>query len=85
MRAASDIEALVRAAGWVVVDRFRQPRSDWAAYYQPLRQRVAAMRTTHEGVVARAILDGMQEELDVFDSGDASFAYEFFWLRSADA
>lgn len=85
MRAASDIEALVAAAGWVVVDRFRQARSDWAAYYEPLRLRVATMRSTNEDVVARAILDGMQEEIDVFDSGDASFAYEFFLLRSADA
>ncbi len=85
MRAASDIEALVGAAGWVVVDRFRQPRSDWAAYYEPLRQRVAAMRTTTDAAVGRAILDGMQEEIDVFDSGDTSFTYEFFLLRSADA
>jgi SAM-dependent methyltransferase len=85
MRHRDEIERTVDASGLERIGGCRQPRSDWDAYYGPLRPRVADMRrAAPAGSAARAILDAMQEEIDVFDSGDESYAYEFFVARRPD-
>lgn len=86
MRHRDEVARLVDAAGLERIGGLLQPRSDWAAYYEPLRVRVAALRAAaRAGSSARAILDGMQEEIGVFDAGDESYAYEFFLARRANA
>ena len=84
MGTGEDVANACARAGFEVLQRRRQPPSDWRAYYAPLRERVARMREHAEaGSVAAMVLAGMEEEIALFDEdGATSYAYEMFVTRT---
>jgi trans-aconitate methyltransferase len=89
MQPAQVRRAQIAAAGYRRVGDFVLPPEDWAAYYDPLRERVSALRDAGASVsteVARieltAVLDAHDEELAVFDGGGAAgVSYLFAVMR----
>lgn len=76
--------AAVQAAGYQVLGVHRQPDSDWAAYYGPLGERVAAAPEP-AGPQAAAALGFVTEELDVRARYGHEYGYTAYVLRPATA
>jgi SAM-dependent methyltransferase len=71
------------APGWDRIGDFTLPASDWAAYYDPIRVRVADLRpdSAEDPSLAEAIT-ATEEEVAVFDGGGSTMVgYQFFVLR----
>lgn len=69
------------AAGWHVMHDFILPASDWAAYYDPLRARVARLR---KGPCSPALTDALDEtiaEADLYDRHGIFYGYVFVTAR----
>jgi predicted O-methyltransferase YrrM len=80
--------AQLLAAGYRRVGDFVLPRSDWEAYYAPIRERVAALRDD-PGAAGTPGLDAAlaahDDELAVFDGGGAeAVGYLFLVARRDD-
>lgn len=78
--AVGDAEATrgrVRASGWRPVHDFVIPPSDWAAYYAPLRARVAALRQGPCSPAMVEALDATEAEADLYERFGAHYGYLF--------
>jgi len=67
------------AAGWTVAATYLLPDSDWAAYYDPLAARIAALR--RERPDASATLDEVGREIEVRRAHGADYGYTGYVLR----
>lgn len=76
--------ATVQAAGYQVLGVHLQPDSDWAAYYGPLGERVAAAAEP-AGPHAAAALDFVREEIDVRERYGHEYGYTAYVLRPVTA
>ncbi|WP_260610100.1 bifunctional class I SAM-dependent methyltransferase/N-acetyltransferase [Streptomyces sp. WAC06614] len=78
--------ALAQAAGYRVLGTYRQPDSDWDAYYGPLRARAAAVRAAGDPAPAlAAALAATREELDVRARHGHEYGYTGYVLRPVTA
>jgi SAM-dependent methyltransferase len=66
------------AAGWTVHATYRLPDSDWAAYYDPLAERIEQLRGRG---LDPAALDGVGHEIDVWRRHGADYGYTGYVLR----
>lgn len=70
----------IAAAGFRPYAHFRAPASDWHAYYEPLKSRVAALRQEAKSWPALAeVLDGMAREIAVYEQHGDCYGYSFFF------
>ncbi|MDD9379998.1 bifunctional class I SAM-dependent methyltransferase/N-acetyltransferase [Streptomyces sp. ZAF1911] len=76
--------AAIQAAGYRVLAIHRQPDSDWAAYYGPLAERVAAA-SEPSGPEAAAALGFVREEIDVRERHGHEYGYTAYVLRPVTA
>lgn len=67
------------AAGWTVAATYLLPDSDWAAYYDPLAARIAALR--RDRTDASAVLDEVGREIEVRRAHGADYGYTGYVLR----
>jgi SAM-dependent methyltransferase len=72
MRTTAGNVAAATAAGWLVAATYVLPDADWAAYYGPLGERVAAL-----GPEAAFV----QEEIDVREAHGADYGYTGYVLK----
>lgn len=79
------LRARLTGAGWHVIDDFALPASDWAAYYAPLRDRVAALRdrAADDAALAEA-LAATEAEADLYDRYGAHYGYAFAVARRGE-
>ena len=71
--------ARVRAAGFEVVDHFALPSKDWQSFYGPLEKQIATLREKHAGnATALAMLDSLQQEVDLWKECGDSYGYVFY-------
>ncbi|MER7461444.1 class I SAM-dependent methyltransferase [Streptomyces sp. NPDC097981] len=75
--------AAARTAGYRVLGVHHQPDSDWAEYYGPLGERVAAAAPA--GPAAAAALASVREELDVRERYGHEYGYTGYVLRPVSA
>lgn len=73
--------ARVAAAGWRLMADHVQPAGDWANYYGPLRDRVAALRRGPVSPGLAAALDETTAEADLYDRFGAHYGYVFVVAR----
>ena len=70
------------AAGYEVLDTYRLPDEDWAAYYDPIADRLRAYDTSDTDVAAAVAAEWV--ELDLYrDHGD-EYGYTGYVLRLTD-
>ena len=70
------------AAGYEVLDTYRLPDEDWAAYYDPIADRLRAYDTSDTDVAAAVAAEWV--ELDLYrDHGD-EYGYTGYVLRRTD-
>lgn len=65
------------ATGFTLTDQLTAPRSDWRAYYDPLRRRLDTLAPTATGALAEVIAI-MRREIAVFDRYGDSYASTWF-------
>ncbi len=81
-------EALERAGelGYRVLDAWPLAAEDWWSYYGPLRQRAEDLaRESTTDPTLRSLIDGIFEEIAVFEESQGSYSYVFFVLQRRDA
>ena len=78
MRSTAGNVAAAMAAGWTVAAGYLLPDSDWAAYYDPLAERVARLR---ERGVDPAALDEVAAEIEVRRAHGHEYGYTGYVLR----
>lgn len=74
---ATTVAAAV-AAGWTVVATYLLPDSDWAAYYDPLAERVAELRGRG---LDHGALDEVAREIEVRHAHGTDYGYTAYVLR----
>ncbi|MFB9385479.1 SAM-dependent methyltransferase [Pseudonocardia petroleophila] len=79
MRTTADNVAAAQDAGWTVAATYLLPDSDWAAYYDPLAARIAALRAEHPG--QGAALDEVGAEIGVRREHGGDYGYTAYVLR----
>ena len=68
------------------IDEIETPRSAWSNYYDPLRTRIAAIRSSVEPTSTLGqVLATMDQEIALFDSDDRSYSSVFFIARKFDS
>ncbi len=73
---AAGVEARVAAAGYRVVARRWLPDAAWAAYYDPLAARLAALRARADADAGlRAVLDAEATEIALWREHDGDYGY----------
>lgn len=76
------LRARVQAAGFEIAAQFRLPPSDWAAYYDPLEERLPSLAGRFAGDhAALAILDATRREIALTRAHGDSFGYHFVVAR----
>ena len=78
MRTTADNVAAAASAGWTVAATYLLPDSDWAAYYDPLAERIERLR--RQGVDP-AVLDDVSQEIAVRRRHGADYGYTGYVLR----
>ncbi|MEL6582859.1 MAG: class I SAM-dependent methyltransferase [Pseudomonadota bacterium] len=76
------VEAHIRAAGFRVIDSFLQPKSDWQNYLGPLGARAAALRPQADETL-KAVLDGAETEVALFERHSTAYGYQMFVVEPA--
>lgn len=77
--------AAAEAAGYEVLDTFTLPASAWwDAYYTPLLQRVANLRTRGDASLEDALL-AAEQETRLYRQYAQTYGYVFYLLRSSSA
>ena len=66
VKTAEEIDEQVVSAGYETVDSRRIGHAAWAAYYDPLQQRITQLRTDADEEL-NAVLDEGQREIDLWD------------------
>ena len=82
MRDTAGNVAAAMAAGWTVAATYLLPDSDWAAYYDPLAERIALLR---ERGVDPAVLDEEAGEIEVRRAHGHEYGYTGYVLRPRPA
>ncbi len=78
---AANMDA-VASAGYDLLDSFTLPAEAWFThYYAPLEERIAALRQGQEDPDALAVLDGLQQEIDVRRAHGGDYGYVFYVMR----
>ncbi len=80
---ASGIAAQVAAAGYGIIAQRWLPRAAWAAYYDPLAERVAALRAGADADLVAA-LDAEQAEIDLWRTHGDDYGYLQIVARPLD-
>lgn len=78
MRTTAGNVAAAQEAGWTVAAAYLLPDADWAAYYDPLAARIAALRA---GGADAAALDEVGAEIAVRRAHGADYGYTGYVLR----
>jgi SAM-dependent methyltransferase len=78
MRTTAGNVAAAAAAGWTVAATYLLPDSDWAAYYDPLAERIAVLRGPG---VDPSVLDGIAREIEVRHRYGDEYGYTGYVLR----
>jgi ubiquinone/menaquinone biosynthesis C-methylase UbiE len=78
--------AIAAQCGYAVLEHFVLPESAWwKDYYTPLEDRLTALRALHRGDAdAIAVVDGTQEQIDLYRRHAAYYGYVFYVLQRAD-
>lgn len=80
-----DVRPLVERAGYRLAGSFRLPaESWWTAYYTPLGNVLARMRSEHPEADAQALFDDFDVEIDMYRKYSASYGYAFYVMQRAD-
>jgi SAM-dependent methyltransferase len=78
MRDTAGTVAAATAAGWTVLATYLLPQSDWAAYYDPMTERVAELRARG---IDPAALDEVGREIDLWRTHGRDYGYTGYVLR----
>jgi SAM-dependent methyltransferase len=78
MRGTAATVAAAESAGWTVLATYLLPDSDWAAYYDPLAERVAELRGRG---IDPAALDEVAQEVELRRAHGADYGYTGYVLR----
>jgi len=68
----------MRQAGFNVIDHFNSGEQAWDDYYQPLKARVAEVKTGMPN--STAIMD-IEREIEIYERFLGEFGYHFFLLQ----
>ncbi|WP_425045336.1 class I SAM-dependent methyltransferase [Primorskyibacter sp. S87] len=77
------IRARVEAAGFSVADHRLIIGEPWAAYYGPMRERIAELRADNPGTDLAAMLDLNEREADLWQAASDRIAYALLLVRPA--
>jgi len=80
MTTPGGVIAELQAAGYQLIHHLQAPRSDWQAYYAPLRRRLETLTPTATSPLA-TVLDIMRREIAVFDHHGDCWASTWFIAR----
>ena len=77
--------AAIPGCGYEPLAHFALPEDAWwRAYFQPLQQRLADLRSQYrDDAAAQAILDGEQREIDVYVKYQRWYGSAFFLMRKS--
>jgi hypothetical protein len=75
--------ALAQAAGYDLLGVHRLPtQAWWTHYYDPLKERMNALRPSAEPVM-RAVIDETEAEIALFEKYGDCYGYAFYLLKAA--
>jgi SAM-dependent methyltransferase len=77
------VRTAIHAAGFETIEAFVLPASSWwDGYYDPMRERIAALRQDHpDDPVALEIATGAVKEISMFERFSDQYSYGFFIVR----
>lgn len=84
MRTVDEIRTEIETVGWRVRARYQAPSADWAAYYAPLRPRLAELAPV-AGPPLAGVIEEMRREIELFDAHGASYGVVFLVVHPAGA
>jgi ubiquinone/menaquinone biosynthesis C-methylase UbiE len=74
--------AAAERAGYTVIDTITLTNKDWNSYYNPVKQRIAALRAEGEPSAELAvIIEEMEREIGVYEQHGDQFGYVFYLLE----
>jgi len=78
-----DAEALIRDAGYSILDTLRLPDASWwKNYYTPLSRRVETMKQQYrDDQDVQAVLGSIEKEIRMFRDHSREYGYSFFIIR----
>lgn len=78
-----DAEALIREAGYSILDTLRLPDSAWwEHYYTPLSRRVETLKQQYgDDQDVQALLGSIEKEIQMFRTYSREYGYSFFIIR----
>jgi hypothetical protein len=72
-----------RAAGYEVFGIHRLPsQAWWANYYEPLKERMNALRLSAD-IVMQEVIDETEIEIELFQNHGDSYGYSYYLLKAA--
>jgi hypothetical protein len=83
MRYYEDVYAMIRLAGYEMVDYFPLPsKSWWTDYYTPVEKKLAEMRQEYQSNKdAQGIFDAFQLEINMYRKYSDYYGYGFYIMR----
>ena len=82
MQSRTENERAVERAGYTLLESFVLPMSDWwDEYYDPIEERIAALREERTDAESIAALDAHAEEIQVVRDCNDSFGYVFYVMQ----
>lgn len=87
MPGESDIEEMIRSAGFTLIKTFRLPDEGWwNHYYSPLTARIALLKekyaSNHD---ALEIIQGMEKEMEIHRKYSKEYGYSFFIIKNKNS
>ncbi len=82
MQDRSRVESILTTNRYSLVDQFILPETDWLAYYQPIEDKIPALRDTYQqDVVALSIIDMLVVEIEMYHQYSDYYGYVFSIVR----
>ena len=83
MQYYEDVFAMIRSAGYELVDYFPLPSASWwTEYYTPAEKKLAEMRQEYESNTdAQALFDAFQLEINMYRKYSEYYGYGFYIMQ----
>ena len=78
-----NIEAMLAKGGWRIEDQRWIIGEAWAAYYDPLAERVAALKAAEPHPVLAKVIAETEREIGLWRENRDEIAYSLFVVRPA--
>ena len=83
MKTIDENLAIIRNAGYMVIEYFTLPESAWWDYYFPIEKKIERMKTKYrDDPVALKVLEIEAQEIELYRKYSAYYGYVFYVMQT---